>query len=216
MVYYANIMDGVNALRYVLTKNIDGCIVECGVDSGEFEYVWIKELLRQNRYRDIFMYDTFNGLTRPGIYDSTCENSTLYKMTSNQVLREWESRQVNETTNSWCYTPLENVKSRLESTGYSKDKLHYVVGDVLETLQNPSNIPEKIAILRLDTDWYESSKIELEMLYTKVVSGGVIIFDDYFHWDGQRRATDEFFLEQNIRPIITPIGNGKTGYMIKE
>ena len=63
----------------------------------------------------------------------------------------------------------------------------------METLQNNENIPDKIAILRLDTDWYESSKFELETLYNNVVSGGVIIFDDYYHWDGQRRAVDDFF-----------------------
>ena len=208
-------MDGVDALRYVIQNNIDGCIVECGVDGGQFEHVWIHELLRQKRTRDIFMYDTFSGLTQPGIYDSTCANATLYKMTSDEVLREWESKRVNETTNSWCYTPLDIVKSRLESTGYSKDKLHYIVGDVLETLQNPAHIPDTIAILRLDTDWYESSKIELEKLYANVVRGGVIIFDDYFHWDGQRRATNDFFHQNNIHPTITPIGNGKTGSMIK-
>ena len=82
--------------------------------------------------------------------------------------------------------------NRLNSTGYPQNKLHYIVGDVMETLQDKSKLPEKIAILRLDTDWYESSKYELEQMYDNVVIGGVIIFDDYYHWDGQRRSTDDF------------------------
>lgn len=208
-------MDGADAVRYILSNKIDGCLVECGVDGGSFEDIWIRELTRQGQIRDIVMYDTFAGLTKPGVYDYTCETSTLYKRVSDEVMQEWESKRLNETTNSWCYTPLEVVRSRLEKTGYPKQKLHYIVGDVLETLKNPLNIPGKIAILRLDTDWYESSKFELEKLYEKVSSGGIIIFDDYYHWDGQRRATDEFLFEQNITATIVPIGNGKTGSMIK-
>lgn len=208
-------MDGVNALQYVLSRNIAGCIVECGVDGGNFEHIWITELIRQRQLRDIVLYDTFAGLTKPGTYDYTCENSTLYTMGSDEVLKEWESKRINDDTNAWCHTPLERVKSYLNSTGYPQNKLHYVVGDVLETLKNPLNIPGQIAILRLDTDWYESSKVELEKLYEKVAPGGVIIFDDYFHWDGQRRATDEFFLERGIHPTILNVGNGKTGSMLK-
>lgn len=208
-------MDGADAVRYVLSNKIGGCFVECGIDGGNFEDIWIRELNRQGEIRDIVMYDTFAGLTKPGVYDYTCETSTLYKRVNDEVMQEWESKRVDDTTNSWCYTPLEVVKSRLEKTGYPIQKLHYIVGDVLETLQNPLNIPGKIAILRLDTDWYESSKFELEKLYEKVSVGGVIIFDDYYHWDGQRRATDEFLLEQNITATIVPIGNGKTGSMIK-
>jgi hypothetical protein len=90
-----------------------------------------------------------------------------------------------------------------------------VVGDVMKTLADPKNIPESIAILRLDTDWYQSSKYELEQLYSKVPKGGVVIFDDYYHWDGQRRATDEFFAEIGESPIIIPTGNRKTGAFVK-
>jgi hypothetical protein len=105
---------------------------------------------------------------------------------------------------------------RLRSTGYPENKLHYIVGDVMETLQDKKNIPDKIAILRLDTDWYESSKYELEQLYDNVVSGGVIIFDDYYHWDGQRRATDDFFVSRNISYNFVDIGNDKTAAIIKK
>ena len=69
--------------------------------------------------------------------------------------------------------------------------------------------------MRLDTDWYESSKYELEQLYDNVVSGGVIIFDDYNHWQGQRKATDDFFKKIGIEYNFVDIGNYKTSAIIK-
>jgi O-methyltransferase len=209
-------MDGADAVKYILNNNIEGDIVECGVDNGNFEYIWINELLQQNQVRDIYLYDTFNGLTKPGEFDYTCENARIYKMKKEQVLEEWTSHVINETTNSWCYTPLNIVQNYLNSTGYPQEKLHYIVGDVMETLTQKENIPDKIAILRLDTDWYESSKIELEQLYNNVVIGGVIIFDDYYHWDGQRRATDDFFIKINVKYEFVNIGNSKTAAIIKK
>ena len=209
-------MDGIDALMYVLNNNIDGVIVECGVETGIFEHIWITELIKQNKVRDIYMYDTFSGLVEPSEYDYTCKDAKLYSMDKDQVYNIWKSHVIDEKTNGWCYTPLEQVKNRLNSTGYSQDKLHYIVGDVMETLKDKSKIPEKIAILRLDTDWYESSKYELEQMYDNVVTGGVIIFDDYYHWDGQRRATDNYFKSKNINYEFVNIGNGKTAAIIKK
>jgi len=209
-------MDGVDAIRYILCNNIEGAIVECGVESGNFEHLWINELLKNRTTRDIYLYDTFNGLVEPTEYDYTCKDAKIYQMNKDEVYNTWKSNIINETTNRWCYTPLENVKNRLNSTGYPANKLHYVVGDVMETLKDKTNIPEKIAILRLDTDWYESSKYELEQMYDNVVTGGVIIFDDYYHWDGQRRATDDFFIKMNVKYDFVNIGNNKTSAIIKK
>jgi O-methyltransferase len=209
-------MDGVDAIRYILANNIEGDIVECGVESGNFEYIWIQELLKQGKVRDLYLYDTFGGLVQPTNYDYTCENAVLYKMSSNEVYEFWKKSKINENTNNWCYTPLEAVQKRLRETGYAQDKLHYIVGDVLNTLQDKSNIPEKISILRLDTDWYESSKFELEQMYDNVVPGGVIIFDDYYHWDGQRRATDDFFASKHLQYDFVNLGNAKTAAIIKK
>jgi hypothetical protein len=209
-------MDGASAIHYILTNNIEGCIIECGVDSGDFEYIWIKELMKNNIVRDIYLYDTFGGLVKPSEYDYTCKDAKLYSMNKDQVYNTWKSKIINETTNQWCYTPLEKVQHRLESTGYPRNNLHYIVGDVMETIKDKTKIPEKIAILRLDTDWYESSKYELEQMYDNVVNGGVIIFDDYYHWDGQRRATDDFFSSRNITYKFVDIGNHKTAAIIKK
>jgi len=209
-------MDGANAINYILKNKIEGVIVECGVESGDFEYIWINELMKNNTVRDIYLYDTFGGLVKPTEYDYTCKDTKLYQMTKDEVYNTWKSKIINEKVNWWCYTPLEKVQHRLNSTGYPENNLHYVVGDVMETLKDKTTIPEKISILRLDTDWYESSKYELEQMYDNVVTGGVIIFDDYYHWNGQRKATDEFFQSRNINYDFVNIGNNKTSAIIKK
>ncbi len=209
-------MDGADAINYILQNNIEGVIIECGVYSGDFEHIWINELMKNNSVRDIYLYDTFNGLVEPGHYDYTCPDAKLYQMNNYEVYNEWKNQIIDEKVNGWCYMSLEKVKHRLNSTGYPENKLHYIVGNVMETLKDKTTIPEKIAILRLDTDWYESSKYELEQMYDNVVTGGVIIFDDYYHWDGQRRATDEFFLSRNITYEFVDMGNYKTAAIIKK
>ena len=168
-------MDGLDAIQYILKNNIEGCIIECGVASGDFEYIWIQELMKNNTTRDIYLYDTFGGLVKPTEYDYTCDNAVIYQMNRYDVYDTWARQIITDDINGWCYVPLDIVKDRLNATGYPENKLHYIVGDVLETLQIKENIPDKIAILRLDTDWYESSKFELEKLYHNVVSGGVFI-----------------------------------------
>jgi len=209
-------MDGVDAINYILNNNIEGVIIECGVDSGDFEYIWINELMKNNKIRDIYLYDTFKGLVEPTENDHTCKDAILYSMNKDDVYNTWKNHIIDEKINGWCYTPLENVQNRLNSTGYPQNNLHYIVGDVMETLKDKNKIPEKIAILRLDTDWYESSKFELEQMYDNVVTGGVIIFDDYYHWEGQRKATDEYFSSRNINYDFINIGNHKTSAIIKK
>lgn len=209
-------MDGADAINYILQNNIEGAIIECGVETGHFEHIWIQELMKNNVVRDIYLYDTFGGLVKPTEYDYTCKDAKLYSMDKDEVYNTWKKHIVNDKINGWCYTPLEQVQHRLNSTGYPQHNLHYIVGDVMETLKDKTNIPDKIAILRLDTDWYESSKYELEKMYDNVVIGGVIIFDDYYHWDGQRRATDEFFSSRNIVYDFVNIGNHKTSAIIKK
>jgi hypothetical protein len=209
-------MDGADAIKYILKNNIEGAVIECGVCYGLFEYIWIKELLEQKEVRDIYLYDTFKGCTEPTEFDYTCETATIYRLTKQETYNWWQNCKITDDTNGMCYCPLEKVKENLEGLGYDNSRLHYVEGDVLQTLKDKSTIPEKIAILRLDTDWYESSKYELEQMYDNVVDGGVIIFDDYLHWDGQRRATDEFFKQRGLTYEHVDIGNGKTTAIIKK
>lgn len=205
-------MDGKESVRYVIESKIEGVLVECGVQHGTFQSLWIAELQRLGVERDIYLYDTFAGLTAPGDMDYTTAGATWFTMSSAEVKEFW-TKSVTANGNDWCYCPLETVQQLLYQTGYPKQHLHFVKGDVMETLR--TTVPEKIAILRLDTDWYESSKFELEMMYDNVTPGGVVIFDDYYLWEGQRRATDEFFQARGIDPKLVNIGNGKTAAMIK-
>ena len=209
-------MDGAEAVDYIIQNNIEGVFVECGVYEGYFQETWINTLKKTNSIRDIYLYDTFAGLVEPGEYDYTCKDAKLYNWDKDKTHKHWSENIINDKVNSWCYAPLEKVKHKLYLTGYPENYLHYVVGDVMETLKDKTTIPEKIAMLRLDTDWYESSKYELEQMYDNVVKGGLIIFDDYYHWDGQRRATDEFFLSRNITYDFVDIGNCKTAAIIKK
>jgi hypothetical protein len=192
-----NYLDGEDAVRYILRNKIEGCFVECGVEYGRMEKIWINELKINNEERDIYLYDTFAGLTKPTDKDYAEENNgpTLVYKSHESVLDEWNKKIINSETNGWCYSSLSNVKANIEGSGYNDDKLHYIIGDVCLTLNDYNNIPDKIALLRLDTDWYESSKIELVKLYPRVSSGGIIIFDDYYFWNGQKEATDEYFKE---------------------
>jgi predicted O-methyltransferase YrrM len=91
----------------------------------------------------------------------------------------------------WCYASLDQVSQNFAAAGLSTKTSHFVKGDVMETLKD--NLPEQISVLRLDTDWYESTRFELEVLYPRLSKGGVLIIDDYGHWSGSRKATDEYF-----------------------
>ena len=98
----------------------------------------------------------------------------------------------------WCEAGLDDVKSNLLSTGYPENKIVFIPGNVEETL--PGIAPEKVALLRLDIDWYESTKHELEHLYSRVSPTGIIIIDDYAPWQGARKAVGEYLatLEDDI------------------
>lgn len=216
LVVHKSSMDNYDAVKYILKNNINGAIVECGVENGRFELICIDELSKNNCVRDIYLYDTFSGLTKPSEHDYTNDDTKLFKMNKDDVFNFWKSKIINEKTNLWCYGSLDDVKDKLNNTGYPQERLHYIVGDVLETLKDINNIPDKIAILRLDTDWYESSKFELEKFYDNVLPGGLIIFDDYFLWNGQRKATNDFFKEINVTYNLIDIGNNQTAVIIKK
>ena len=91
----------------------------------------------------------------------------------------------------------------MQRTGYDPARMHFVKGDVLETV--PQEAPERIALLRLDTDWYESTRHELDHLYARLSPGGILIIDDYGHWRGARRAVDEFIEKHRLRLFLNRI-----------
>ena len=183
------------AVRYVIQNQIEGDIVECGVALGGcmmvVAYV-LKEL--HDTGRELFLYDTFEGTPEP------TENDV--SVFGKSALRKYRKK-MKDGRSMWHYFPLDEVKNTFEKTNYPPDKVYYVKGLVQETL--PKSNHKKIALLRLDTNLYESTNAELTYLYPKLVSGGVIIIDDYFRWLGQRKAVDEYFALNNVRIFLVRV-----------
>jgi O-methyltransferase len=172
------------AVRYLVRNQIQGDIVECGVWHGGSMMLAARELLALGSGdRHLYLMDTFEGMPAPEAVDRDWADHSANDRMQNEVAAR-------DHSHMWCVTTLDKVTANMASTGYSAERLHFVKGLVQETL--PAHAPERIALLRLDTDWYDSTKHELEHLYPRVVSGGIIIIDDYGYWKGQRQAVDEF------------------------
>jgi O-methyltransferase len=176
----------VEAVRYIVTSRIEGAIVECGVWKGGSAMaaaLMLEEL--GDRSRDVHLYDTFAGMTAPGEVDVSCGGV--------KASVQFAQRKIAEDASGWCRSGLDEVRANVFSTGYPREKFHFIEGKVEETI--PAHIPGAIALLRLDTDWYESTKHELVHLFPRLTSGGVLIIDDYGHWEGARKAVDEYIAE---------------------
>lgn len=182
----------IRAVEYVVRNKIPGAIVECGVWRGGSMMAAALALLKESASRDLWLYDTFEGMTAP-----TPVDIDLHGRHAASYLAEIERRA--DAANAWVFAPLEMVRQAIQSTGYPDERLHYVRGPVEETI--PGTVPESIAILRLDTDWYGSTRHELAHLYPLLSPGGVLIVDDYGHWAGSRKATDEYISEHGL-PLL--------------
>jgi O-methyltransferase len=173
----------VEAAAYVTRRRISGAIVECGVWRGGSMMAIAKTLLDLGEtQRDLYLFDTFEGMSPPTNHDVDFTGRR-----ADAILAEAPPT---DGTSYWCHASLEEVKHAISRIGYLETRIHFVRGKVEDTI--PTRAPEEIALLRLDTDWYESTRHELTHLYPRLASGGVLIVDDYGHWRGARRATDEF------------------------
>ena len=144
--------------------------------------------------RRLWLYDTFEGMSEP-----TEEDVDFMGQPADRLLGEQDRLQ---SDSIWCFSPLEQVRSVMQETGYPESKVNFVQGKVEDTL--PQTKPESIALLRLDTDWYESTRCELEHLFPRMVDGAVLIVDDYGHWEGCRRAVDEYFEPVSYTHLTLP------------
>jgi O-methyltransferase len=181
------------ASKYVVENDIPGDFVECGVWRGGNSLIAAEVFRRNNSGKKVYLFDTFKGMTKPTEADQMLDGTPAL-----QQFRESETI----SHNSWCYSSLEEVQSNFSSRGLLENQSIFVEGPVEETLTDIRNLPEQISVLRLDTDWYESTRIELEILYPRLSKGGCIIIDDYGFWKGSRKATDEYFATLETKPML--------------
>jgi hypothetical protein len=172
--------------------DIPGALVECGVWRGGSMMAAALALLQMNRTdRALYLFDTFEGMPPPDEQDVTLHGEAASAILQNPRHPRFR--------NVFAYATLDEVRANMQQTEYDQTRIHFIQGKVEDTI--PEQAPETIALLRLDTDWHESTWHELEHLFPRLSPRGVLIIDDYGHWQGCRRATDEYFARENL-PIL--------------
>jgi len=202
----ASVVALVSAVRHVSAAGIPGAIVETGVwRGGSMRAVarTLRELDRQDV--PLYLFDTFEGMVAP------TDKDVAWTGESAEDLMRTETGKRAELL--WARAPLDEVRRVLAETGYPAELLHFVIGLVEETI--PEQAPDQIALLRLDTDWYASSKHELEHLYPRLSPGGILILDDYAWWDGVRMATDEYFAAHPPKPWLVRLDDSGARVAVK-
>jgi O-methyltransferase len=185
------------ATCHVLDRDVPGDLVECGVWRGGSVMLMAYTLLARGcTDRTIWLYDTFDGMPPPGDED-------VQEMTGRRASDILDERERSQDDLFWGIAPRELVERNLRLTRYPMHLFRFVEGDVMKTI--PAEAPASLSLLRLDTDWYQSTKHELEQLYPRLSTGGVLIVDDYGYWRGARRATDEYFQTLEARPLLNRI-----------
>ena len=178
------------ASKYVLNSKIDGDFVECGVWRGGNALAAKMIFEAYDCEKKVYLFDTFSGMTEP--------------VNSDWRIRDGVSaKQKFEWVDEVCYASLHDVKKNFEKARVDMNTVKFVMGDVSETLLVDKNLPKNISVLRLDTDWYESTLIEMKQLYPLLSTKGVLLIDDYGYWDGARKAIEHFFQNSDYkRPFI--------------
>jgi len=190
----------IEAVRYIERYDVPGDVVECGVwRGGSMQAVALALLDAGDTSRELHLFDTFEGMPPPTDEDARTVGGDVTSAAELLATSDRDSKM-------WAAATLEDVQDGMARTSYPADKIHYHRGLVEET--TPQEAPERIALLRLDTDWYASTKHELEHLYDRLVPGGVLILDDYHSWDGAKQAVDEWLEEAGHPLLFVPIGAG--------
>ncbi len=186
----------IQAVRHVSAADIAGDIVECGVWRGGSMMAAALTLLEcKDASRQLYLFDTFGGMSSPTDRDVAVDGQTARELMSTE--------KEGDPTSALCYASIDDVRSGMLDTGYPLDHMHFVEGKVEESI--PANAPEAIAVLRLDTDWYESTRHEMNHLFPRLARGGVLIVDDYGHWEGCRQAVDEYLQTNQVRLLLNRV-----------
>lgn len=198
-----------NLFSKVLSDNIEGDYVECGVWRGGLSCLVLNEIVSTQSNKKMWLYDTFEGMTAPTEHDIYFDGSAA-KETFETCKND------SGTASDWCKAEIEIVSSNLERVSSSyKEIVSLIKGPVEETLSVDENLPEIISLMRLDTDWYESTKIELEKFWPRLSKQGFIILDDYSSWLGQKKAVDEFLQGLDPDSYVFSLGAKTSGVIQK-
>lgn len=194
------ILSLMQSVRHVIKHDIQGSFVECGVWKGGSMMAVATVLLNMGcAERELYLFDTFDGMSAPT--DKDIDNKSA------DAREQFEAAKFADREGSdWCYASLDEVRKNVDSIGYPAFRTHYIKGKVEDTL--PSSDTGQIALLRLDTDFYESTKAEFEHLYPRLVSGGILILDDYYTWQGSKQAADEYLAAHKIPMFLVTVGGG--------
>lgn len=185
----------IDAVYYIVANKIDGAMVECGVWKGGSSMAIMVALQKRRDERDVYLYDTFTGMSAPSDADVSFRGEMAHE--------KFAKTKIADDASDWAMSSLDEVQRNVSSTGYPKDRIHFVQGKVEDTV--PATVPDKIALLRLDTDWYESTKHELTYLFPLLQPAGVLIIDDYGHWKGSSKAVDEYIAENDLCLLLNRI-----------
>lgn len=193
----------IEAVRYTVRTEITGAFVEAGVwRGGSMMAVAYALVALGETNRDLYLYDTYTGMTTPTENDVSRKGYTAES--------KFAKTKTGADASTWCLASVEDVRANMERTGYPMERVHFIAGKVEETI--PAQTPEHIALLRLDTDWYESTRHELQHLYPRLAENGALIIDDYGDWLGARKAVDEFLAVQPVPLFLHRIDD--TGRLI--
>jgi O-methyltransferase len=181
------------AVLYVVKASVPGAFVECGVWRGGSMLIIAHTLVELGvTDRDLYLYDTFETMPPPGPLDIDLWGTPAADF--------YEAALASPV---YSYLPQDQIYALMTATGYPAERLHFVRGLVEETI--PGVAPERIALCRLDTDWYESTLHEMEHLYPRISPGGVLLVDDYGHFMGAKQAVDEYIEREHLAVLLNRI-----------
>ena len=195
MAGYKRLANAYDLAQDIENNGVKGSFVEFGVWKGGISGAMAKVADSRGSKRIVWLFDSFEGLPEPTDKDG----GVAQEYAEDKATGKFESIKR-------CVGPLEDVQHLLFSVlRLQKENIKVEKGWFQETLPLVKTELGPIAILRLDADWYESTKYLLEELYDQVVSGGYIIIDDYGHWEGCKKAVDEFMEKRNIKTELIRI-----------
>ncbi len=183
----------IESVRYILRNKVQGVFLECGVYKGGSMMAIALTLIAEGvTDRDLYLFDTFEGMPIPSVRD--------VDIWGNSAIDEFSRKNGKLSSSDWANASLEEVRQAMALTGYPSDRVHFVKGMVETTI--PNKALARIALLRLDTDWYQSTMHELQHLFPILSERGILIVDDYGHFKGSKEAVDEYFEAQEIQPFL--------------